>query len=68
MEVILDDRDASIGVKLKDIDLMGFLIKVIIGPKSLAENKIEIKLRSDGKTELVAVDKAEERIRSLCRL
>jgi prolyl-tRNA synthetase len=67
VEVILDDREASIGVKLKDIDLMGFPIKVIIGPKSLAENKIEIKLRSDGKTELVAVDKAEERIRSLCR-
>jgi prolyl-tRNA synthetase len=67
VEVILDDRDASIGVKLKDIDLMGFPIKVIIGPKSLAENKIEIKLRSDGKTELVAVDKAEEKIRSLCR-
>ena len=68
VEVILDDREASIGVKLKDIDLMGFPIKVIIGPKSLAENKIEIKLRSDGKTELVAIDKAEERIRSLCRL
>jgi len=67
IEAILDDRDASIGVKLKDIDLIGFPIKVIIGPKSLAENKIEVKMRSNGKTELVPIDKACEKISELCR-
>jgi len=67
LDVVLDDRDASIGVKLKDMDLIGVPIKIIIGPKSLAEEKVEIKLRIDGKTELVAIDKAAEKIKSLCR-
>jgi len=67
VEVILDDRDASIGVKLKDIDLIGFPIKVIIGPKSLAEKKIEIKTRVDGKMQLVPIDKAAEKIIEICR-
>jgi prolyl-tRNA synthetase len=66
VEVLFDDRDASIGVKLKDIDLIGLPIKVIIGPKSLAEKKVEIKLRADGKIELVPIEKAAEKIRSLC--
>ena len=67
IEVILDDRDASIGVKLNDIDLIGFPIKVIIGPKSLAEKKIEIKMRSDGKTQSIDVDKAVDKLKELCR-
>ncbi len=66
IEVILDDRDASIGVKLKDIDLIGFPIKIIIGPKSLAEGKIEIKSRADGKTTLVAVADVVKKIKELC--
>jgi prolyl-tRNA synthetase len=67
IEVILDDREASIGVKLKDIDLIGFPIKVIIGPKSLAEKKIEIKMRSDGKTQSIDIDKAVDKLKELCR-
>jgi len=67
IEVILDDRDASVGVKLKDMDLIGFPIKVIIGPKSLAEKKIEIKMRSDGRTQSVDVDKALDKLKELCR-
>jgi prolyl-tRNA synthetase len=65
VEVLLDDRDASIGVKLKDIDLIGFPIKLIIGPKSLAEGKVEIKLRADGKTQLVPIDKASETVQKI---
>jgi len=67
VEVILDDRDSSIGVKLKDIDLIGFPIKVIIGPKSLAEGKVEIKTRSDSKTQLIDIDKAIDKLVELCR-
>lgn len=67
IETILDDRDASIGVKLKDIDLIGFPVKVIIGPKSLAENKLEIKMRADGKTTLVAISDIVKKIKEICR-
>jgi prolyl-tRNA synthetase len=67
VDVILDDRDSSIGVKLKDMDLIGFPIKVIIGPKSLAENKVEIKLRSDGTMQTIDIDKAVDKLVELCR-
>ncbi|MFC1495921.1 proline--tRNA ligase [Candidatus Margulisiibacteriota bacterium] len=56
-DALLDDRDQRMGVKLKDIDLIGIPIKVIIGPKGLKENKVELKRRSSGETKLVAIDK-----------
>jgi prolyl-tRNA synthetase len=54
IEVLLDDRDDRMGVKLKDIDLMGIPLKIIIG-KALKEGKVEIKQRKSGETTLVAV-------------
>src|SRR3989339_516821 len=59
-EALFDDRDKRIGAKLKDIDLMGIPIKVIVGPKGLKEGKVEVKFRRDGKTELVDKDKVVE--------
>jgi prolyl-tRNA synthetase len=55
IQVVLDDRDASLGVRMKDLDLMGFPIKIIIGPKSLQENKVEIKMRTEKEAKLVSV-------------
>lgn len=36
MEVVLDDREASPGFKLKDADLIGYPWKIIISDKTLA--------------------------------
>lgn len=63
-EVVLDDRPGRIGPKLKDADLIGFPIKVIVG-KSLKEGKIEIKLRKTGETTLVEVAKVPEYLRNI---
>ena len=60
VSVLFDDRDKRIGAKLKDIDLIGIPIKVIVGPKGLKEGKVEVKWRRDGKTELVAKEKVVE--------
>lgn len=57
VDVILDDRDCSPGVKFKDSDLIGFPVKIIIGEKNFKENKVEIKTRKDGKIKLVDSDK-----------
>ncbi|HHV08523.1 MAG TPA: proline--tRNA ligase [Firmicutes bacterium] len=57
IEVIIDDRDERAGVKFKDSDLMGFPLRITVGPRSLKENKVEIRLRADGTTWLV--DKTE---------
>ena len=67
VDVILDDRESSIGVKLKDMDLIGFPIKVVIGPKSLAEGKVEIKTRADGNTQSIEINKAVDKLVELCR-
>ena len=37
MEVLLDDRDERPGVKFKDCDLLGLPLRVVVGPKTLAQ-------------------------------
>lgn len=64
VEMILDDREQRIGVKLKDIDLIGIPIKLIIG-KALKDGKVEIKLRKNGEVKLVPVDKVLEEVKTL---
>lgn len=54
VEVLFDDRDDRLGVKLKDIDLIGIPYKVIIG-KALKEGKVEIKERRSGTVTLLPV-------------
>ena len=51
IEVLYDDRDVSIGKKFSDSDLLGFPFQIIIGPKSLKNNFLEIKNRKSGKVE-----------------
>jgi len=58
LELLLDDREQRIGAKLADIDLMGIPFKVIVGPKGLKENKVEIKSRKSGETNWLEMDKA----------
>lgn len=65
-EVLMDDREQRAGVKLKDIDLIGIPIKIIIG-KALKEGKIELKLRKTGEVKLVAVDQVAEEVKKLLK-
>lgn len=53
IEVLFDDRDESVGVKLKDADLIGIPLRVIISEKSLANNQAEVKLRSSSESQMV---------------
>ncbi len=58
IDVLLDDRDERPGVKFKDADLIGFPYRVTIGPKGIAEGKVELKRRADGETRELPVDRA----------
>ena len=49
-------------MKLKDIDLIGIPIKIIIGPKGLKDGKVEIKSRKTGETKLVEINKAVSQV------
>ena len=56
VEVVLDDREERSGVKFKDADLIGYPVRITVGAKALAENKIEVKVRRTGEQMLVPAD------------
>lgn len=61
---VLDEREESPGVKFADADLMGFPLRVTIGPRSLKEGKCEIKSRSTGEEVGVYLAEAVQEILS----
>ena len=63
--VLLDDRDERAGVKFKDADLLGIPLQVIIGRNSLADQTIEIKVRSTKEKIIISRLQAAEEIRRL---
>jgi prolyl-tRNA synthetase len=52
-DVLLDDRDLSPGVSLSDADLIGIPLRVVVSPKTLQIDSVEVKLRSCDTVELV---------------
>jgi prolyl-tRNA synthetase len=65
VEVVLDDRDERPGVKFKDADLIGFPIRVTIGPKSLEKGEMEIRNRRTKEVQSVSVEKVASAIRKI---
>jgi prolyl-tRNA synthetase len=60
VEAVLDDRKERPGVKFKDADLIGYPLRVTVGAKTLAEGKVEVKVRSTGQVHLVEVEKVSD--------
>jgi len=56
IELLLDDRDASPGVKLNDADLIGLPLRLTIGPRSLQAGGAELKRRDRADSTLVPVE------------
>ena len=48
LDTLLDDRKERAGVKFKDCDLIGYPVRVTIGPKAVESDTIEIKVRKTG--------------------
>lgn len=48
IDVLLDDRKERAGVKFKDADLIGYPVRITIGPKAINEDNIETKVRKTG--------------------
>jgi prolyl-tRNA synthetase len=55
LDVLLDDRDERVGVKLKDADLIGIPIRIAIGKRDLARGHVEWKRRGDAGVESVPI-------------
>lgn len=65
VDTMLDDRDARAGPKFADADLVGFPIRINIGPKRLAEGMVELKRRAAAaEAEWVPIDQVVPRVRA----
>jgi len=58
IDALYDDRDERPGAKFATMDLIGLPDQIIVGPKSLADGKVEMKNRKTGARELLSVDEA----------
>ncbi|MBL8030509.1 MAG: prolyl-tRNA synthetase [Candidatus Doudnabacteria bacterium] len=56
IEVLYDDRDISAGAKFADSDLIGIPYRVIVSPKTIEQESVEIKKRSEQGSKLVKID------------
>ena len=65
VDVLVDDRDARAGVKFNDADLVGFPLRVVIGPRGLKEGKLEVKWRWDSEAEMIDLEGAAETLAGL---
>ncbi len=54
IDVLYDDLDQRPGAKFATADLIGIPWQILIGPKGLAEGKVEVKKRADGSRELMS--------------
>src|SRR5713226_4671702 len=62
VDVLYDDLDQRPGAKFATADLIGIPWQILIGPKGLAEGKVELKKRADGRRELITPSTAIERL------
>ena len=62
VDALYDDRDERPGAKFATMDLIGLPHQVIVGPKGLAEGKVEMKDRRTANRELVGVEAAIARL------
>ena len=56
------DRDERPGAKFATLDLIGLPHQVLVGPRGLAEGKVELKDRRSGERELVGLDAAIDKL------
>jgi prolyl-tRNA synthetase len=52
-DVLYDDRDERPGGKFATADLIGIPWQIVVGPKGLAEGKVEVKRRATGEREVL---------------
>ena len=65
VDVLLDDRNERVGVKFKDMDLIGIPIRLVISEKALPN--IEIKYRESGKMEIISRENVIGAVLSMAR-
>ena len=65
VQVLYDDRPESAGVKFNDADLLGLPVRVVVSPRNLKENVVELKVRSESDATTAPLGEAVARIKEL---
>jgi len=61
LDVLYDDTDKQAGAKFATMDLIGVPWQIVIGPRGLANNEVELKCRANGEREMMSPDAALNR-------
>lgn len=56
IEVLLNDREESAGEKFSDADLLGLPYRVVLSEKTRQAGQLELKVRKNGETKMLAED------------
>ncbi len=67
VDVLYDETKARPGEKFARMDLIGLPLQIVVGPRGLGEGKVEVKRRSDGAREEMALDLVVEHVSSAVR-
>jgi prolyl-tRNA synthetase len=62
VDVLYDDTDDRAGAKFATADLIGLPYQILVGPKGLAEGKVELKQRAGGAREMITPEDAVKRL------
>ncbi|MEM7289347.1 MAG: proline--tRNA ligase, partial [Pseudomonadota bacterium] len=63
-EILYDDTDRQAGAKFATMDLIGVPWQIVVGPRGIANNEVEIKCRADDTRENMSPDAAINRFSS----
>ncbi|MDQ0507032.1 proline--tRNA ligase [Xanthobacter agilis] len=63
-DVLYDDTEERAGAKFATADLIGLPWQILVGPKGLADGKVELKRRRGGERELIAPSDILERLKA----
>ena len=56
VEVLYDDRNASPGFKFADAELIGAPLRLVISPRTLESNEVEVAFRNGAEKEMVSIE------------
>jgi prolyl-tRNA synthetase len=62
LEPLYDDRDERAGAKFATMDLIGLPWRITVGPRGLAEGKVELTSRRTGESEAMSPEAAVARV------
>jgi prolyl-tRNA synthetase len=61
-QALYDDREDRAGVKFNDADLLGHPWQIVVGPRSAAQGKVELKRRATGERAELSIEDALAKI------